>query len=155
MSHPMHVVAVGGLVRDPEGRVLLVRSPRRGWEFPGGQVEEGESLTDALAREIREEAGIGVAVGALAGVYTNVTPPVRVMFGFRCDWLEGEPATSDESVESGWFHPEAATAMVTYPPYVDRLRDLIEFDGRPVYRVYSSSPYQVIDERRLIPDAAR
>ena len=41
---PCHIVAVGGLVRNADGLILLMRHPRRGWEFPGGQVEEGEDL---------------------------------------------------------------------------------------------------------------
>ena len=149
MTYPTHIVAVGGLVRDPEGRVLLVKSPRRGWEFPGGQVEEGESLTCALEREVEEESGVTVRVGSLVGVYTNVTPPTKVMFGFHCDWLAGEPTTSEESLESGWFEPAAAAQLVTHPAYVDRLRDMLEFTGTPVYRVYGSRPYQVLEERRL------
>lgn len=149
MSYPTHIVAVGGLVRDPAGRVLLIRSPRRGWEFPGGQVEEGESLTRALEREVAEEAGVTVQVGSLVGVYTNVTPPTKVMFGFHCDWLSGDPKTSEESLESDWFDPTVATELVTYPPYIDRLRDLLEFAGAPVYRVYSSRPYRVLEERRV------
>ena len=62
MPTPKHIVAVAGLVSDPRGRVLMIRSPRRDWEFPGGQVEEGESLTDALRREVLEETGITVSV---------------------------------------------------------------------------------------------
>jgi 8-oxo-dGTP diphosphatase len=127
MTYSTHIVAVGGLVRDPVGRVLLIKSPRRGWEFPGGQVEEGETLTRALEREVAEEAGVTISVGSLVGVYTNVTPPTKVMFGFRCDWLSGEQKASEESLESEWFDPAAAVGLVTYPTYVDRLRDLLEF----------------------------
>jgi 8-oxo-dGTP pyrophosphatase MutT (NUDIX family) len=47
MEHPKHIVAVMGIVRNSEGQILLVRTPRRGWEPPGGQVENGEDvLTD-------------------------------------------------------------------------------------------------------------
>jgi 8-oxo-dGTP diphosphatase len=148
-GYPTHIVAVGGLVRNGAGEVLLVRTPLRGWEFPGGQVEVGESLIDALKREVEEEAGVQVRVGALAGVYTNVTPPTKVMFGFLCEWVAGAPTTSEESLESAWFAPDEATRLVTYGAYPDRLRDLLEFSGRPVYRVYASRPYRVFDERPL------
>ncbi len=48
MIHPKHIVAVSGLISHPNGKILLIRGPRRGWEFPGGQVEEGENLIEAF-----------------------------------------------------------------------------------------------------------
>jgi 8-oxo-dGTP pyrophosphatase MutT (NUDIX family) len=88
LKPPTHIVAVFGLIRDASRRVLVVRSPKRGWEMPGGQVEEGESLVQALQREIGEEAGVTVTVGKLVGVYSNVKPPTKVIFGFLyvCWW---------------------------------------------------------------------
>ncbi len=71
MSDPQHIVAVGGLFYDRDGRVLLVKTERRGWECPGGQVESGEDLAEALVREAREETGCEVRVERLAGVYTT------------------------------------------------------------------------------------
>ncbi len=46
MIAPKHIVAVADLIMDAQNCVLMICSPRRGWEFPGGQVEEGEDLTD-------------------------------------------------------------------------------------------------------------
>lgn len=133
---PRHIVAVGGLVAHPEtGLVLLLRSPRRDWEFPGGQVEEGESLTEALRREIREESGVAVSVGALVGVYSNTRSKI-VMFGFLCEWLGGEPTTSPESLEVEWVSREEAQRRVTRPPLRDRLRDMLRFDRHVIYRSY-------------------
>ncbi|MRR10050.1 NUDIX hydrolase, partial [bacterium] len=60
MKYPTHIVAVSALVRNRAGKVLLMRHPRRGWEFPGGQVEAGEDLIAALHREVKEETGITV-----------------------------------------------------------------------------------------------
>jgi ADP-ribose pyrophosphatase YjhB (NUDIX family) len=105
---------------------LLLRSPRRDWEFPGGQVEENESLTEALGREIREETGVTVSVGPLVGVYSNIRSGI-VMFGFVCEWISGEPTTSPESLEVEWISPEEAQRRVTRPPLRDRLRDMLEF----------------------------
>lgn len=58
MNRP--VVCVGALVRDGGGRVLLVRTTKwRGlWGVPGGKVDWGETLLDAVARELREETGL-------------------------------------------------------------------------------------------------
>jgi 8-oxo-dGTP diphosphatase len=59
-------VAVGILI-DPQGRVLITRrapQTHQGglWEFPGGKVEPGETIVDALARELREELGVTVLI---------------------------------------------------------------------------------------------
>ena len=55
----VHFVSAAGLVYK-DGKVLLIRSERRGWEFPGGIVEQGEAILDGLKREIFEETGITV-----------------------------------------------------------------------------------------------
>ena len=65
MSVPKHIVAVAGLVADDLGRVLMIRNLRDEWEFPGGQVEEGEDLIEALQREVWEETGVVISVGEL------------------------------------------------------------------------------------------
>ena len=54
-NSPKHIVAAGILVERGD-EVLLVKTERRGWEFPGGQIEEGESVLDGVIREVREEA---------------------------------------------------------------------------------------------------
>lgn len=68
---PQHIVAVAALVRNAQDQILLVHSPRGDWEFPGGQVEEGETLTQALQREILEETGVSASVGALLNAMTG------------------------------------------------------------------------------------
>ena len=54
---PSHCVSAAGVVYK-DGKVLLIRSERRGWEIPGGIVEQGEAILDGLRREILEESGI-------------------------------------------------------------------------------------------------
>jgi 8-oxo-dGTP pyrophosphatase MutT (NUDIX family) len=59
-------------IRDAEGRVLLMQRADSGeWDFPGGAVELGETLTDALVREVGEETGLLVEPVRLVGVYTS------------------------------------------------------------------------------------
>ena len=70
------VVAVGAIVYDREGRVLLVeRGPPPGvglWTVPGGKLEHAETLAQGVAREVREETGLVVEVGALACVVERI-----------------------------------------------------------------------------------
>ena len=132
---PKHIVAVAGLVRDSEGRVLMIRSPRGDWEFPGGQVEEGEDLVAALQREVREETGLTVTVGRLAGVYSNVKSHI-VMFDFLCELMSGELQTSAESLVVEWVEAGEALGRIIRPVIRDRMRDMLEFTGEVVYRAY-------------------
>ncbi len=82
MSDPQdrtpRVPCVGAVVRDDQGRLLLVQranEPGRGlWSIPGGRVEPGESAQDAVVREVAEETGLAVVVTGLAGVVERAAP---------------------------------------------------------------------------------
>ena len=139
MTFPTHIVAVGGLVVDKNDKVLLVKSPRRGWEFPGGQVEAGESLSQALIREIEEESGITAKARNIVGIYSNTSKkkgyngvkevPTIVNIDFICDYVCGEPRTSDESIDAGWFGKKEALEMVTFEKYLYRFKNMLSYDG--------------------------
>ena len=149
MIHPKHIVAVSGLVRHPNGKILLIRSPRRGWEFPGGQVEEGENLMEALQRETQEESGVIASIGPLVGIYSNVRSPTKLMFGFLADYVSGELKTSDESLETEWVARDSVLQRVLNPAIYDRMKDMLDFSGRVIYRVYTNNPYQIYEQRFL------
>ena len=149
MIHPKHIVAVSGLVRHPNGKILLIRSPRRGWEFPGGQVEEGENLIEALQRETQEESGVIASIGPLVGIYSNIRSPTKLMFGFLADYVSGELRTSDESLEIEWVARDAVLQRVSNPAIYDRMKDMLDFSGCVIYRVYTNNPYQIYEQRFL------
>lgn len=142
---PKHVVAAGLLVEKGD-RVLLVRTERRGWEFPGGQIEEGESVLDGVVREVREEANIEAVADRLVGVYSNLGAS-RVIFDFLGSWLSGEAKIGDETIDVSWVEKSDAREMIEHPGYRRRLQQLLEFDGRVLYQSYTSNPFTVYAER--------
>lgn len=144
MSVPRHIVAVAALVTDKQGRILMIRSPRRGWEFPGGQVEEGEDLIAALQREVREETGVQVEVGPLAGVYSNVRSHI-VMLDFLCTPIAGDLQTSAESLAVEWVPRDEVLSRIMHPVLHDRMKDMLDFDGHVVYRAYAYDAYDTHD----------
>lgn len=146
MIHPKHIVSVSGLISHPNGKILLIRGPRRGWEFPGGQVEEGENLIEALQREIQEEAGVTASIGSLVGIYSNVKSPTILNLGFLGDYICGELETSDESIETEWVARDSALQRVSHPVIYDRMKDMLDFSGRVIYRVYTTEPYQICEQ---------
>ena len=146
-SAPRHIVAVMGLVRAAAGSILLVRTHLRGWEPPGGQVEQGEDLVSALEREILEESGCAVRVGRLVGVYSNIAAPEKLMLTFLCEHLNGEPTPSAETPEVGWFPVEEATRRVTNPSQAIKLRDALAGAPGIVYRAYRTRPFALLREQ--------
>ncbi len=147
-TSPQHIVAATALVTNDADEVLMILSPRRGWEFPGGQIEEGESLLEGLRREIWEETGTVAEVDVLAGVYTNLSRPLLV-FGFTARYVSGKLTPSAESTEVAWVAREQVPQHVTFPAHVDRANDLLNFNGRIVYRTYTPDPYVVQSEQLI------
>ncbi len=158
MDIPVFIVAVGGLVIRGD-HVLLVRSPRRGWEFPGGQVEQGEAPLDALVREIQEESGITARPVRFVGIYANLarkpgygvwegmTLPPILNLSFVCEYVSGEPRTSNESIEVRWVTREQARELVTSISYGERLADMLDaVDGIrfAAYKAPRSGPMEWI-----------
>jgi 8-oxo-dGTP diphosphatase len=68
MSTPKHIVSAAAIVVNEKNELLLIKGPRRGWEMPGGQVEEGESLSQAAIRETKEESGIDIEIIKFCGI---------------------------------------------------------------------------------------
>lgn len=153
MSWPTHIIAVGGLVYNEKGEVLVAKSVRKNtWVFLGGQVEEGENLEEALKREIYEESGVKVQVRKLVGMYSNVQKtiwndgktvvPTKLTLDFICDYVEGEVTTSNETSEVVWVTPQLATELFTHPVFSLRLDNFLKFDGRISYHSFSTKPFE-------------
>jgi len=118
MTAPVEV-AVAILIRM-DGRVLLARRPADKvyagyWEFPGGKVEPGESVRDALAREIREELAIEVERSHpwITQMYTYPHATVRLHFHRVLAW-RGEPHPVEHD-ELSWERPESVGVAPLLP----------------------------------------
>ena len=121
---PTHLVSVAALVTNEEGRILLVNSPWRGWEYPGGLIEPGETFQEALHREIREEAGVEVEITGFVGICKNLERNI-VNIDFTARYLSGELTPSEESTEVIWAPPEEAMELITFPLTKTRLTQML------------------------------
>lgn len=100
-------VCVGAVAVDA-GRLLMVRrgrGPAAGdWSLPGGRVEPGETLAEAVVRELEEEAGIEGVCGPMIGWVERIDADHHfVILDFRVDVLEEtEPVAGDDAAEARW-----------------------------------------------------
>lgn len=143
-----HFVSVAGLVRNDRGEILLLLSPDRGWEYPGGMVEPGETLQEALKREIFEETGVTAEITAFAGVSKNLGRDI-VNVDFLCRYVGGDLRTSEESLEVRWVTPEEAENLVTLPVTQKRLAGMRKADGQVYCFSFRREPYGVYDDQVL------
>jgi mutator protein MutT len=94
---PRKVIGAAVIWRD--GKILIDRRKPGGamgglWEFPGGKVEPGETISDCILREIREELGITIAVGEPLITIEHTYPTFTIVLHVHhCQHVEGEPQT--------------------------------------------------------------
>lgn len=120
------LVGVAAAVFDTDGRVMLVqrgRPPRVGaWGLPGGLLEVGETLVAGVQREVREECGVEIAVGAVAGVFEPITHDADgrveyhyVVIDYWASWVSGEAQAQDDAAAVVWAALDALDAYALLP----------------------------------------
>ncbi len=120
------LLGVGALIFR-SNRVLLVergKEPLKGyWSLPGGLVETGERLEDAIRREVREETGLVVKPAYLAEVFERIMHDTKgrveyhyVLADYVCKVVSGKPVASDDASRVAWFR-------------IDELGDLLLTEG--------------------------
>lgn len=135
------VPSVVAIVRDEQGRVLMIhKTDNDRWALPGGGHEPGESITDTVVREVKEETGYDVEVETITGTYTNPRHvmayddgEVRQQFSiaFRARLIGGERRTSSESDEVEWLTPEQIEGLNLHPSMRLRLGHALNDANRP------------------------
>lgn len=135
------VPSVVAIVQDDQGRVLMIhKSDNDKWALPGGGHEPGESISDSVVREVKEETGYDVEVEALTGIYTNPNHvmayddgEVRQQFSiaFRAKLIGGSPRTSRESSEVRWLTISEIEQLDVHPSMRLRLQHALSDPERP------------------------
>ena len=112
------------IVRD--GLILVVRrarAPANGlFSLPGGVVETGETLAEAIAREVREETALIIEPVALAGFRETIVRDAQdrverhfIIMCFAARWTAGEPVLNEELSEARWVSPAELAGLPTTP----------------------------------------
>ena len=117
------------MIRDGDGRLLVVlrrHEPAAGtWSIPGGRVAAGESLVDAVVREVREETGLDVRVTGAVGVVERAAPGGGryVIHDFAAEVVGGHLRAGDDAADVRWVGPDELIALPTPPGMVEALRE--------------------------------
>jgi len=125
-----YLAVSAAIVRD--GHVLVVqraRAPAKDlFTLPGGVVECGETLVEAVTREVQEETGLAIEPVALAGYREHVVRASDgrverhfVILAFAARWTAGEPSLSEELAQARWVRP----ADLKNLPTTEGLADIV------------------------------
>jgi 8-oxo-dGTP pyrophosphatase MutT (NUDIX family) len=119
------VPAVTAVVRNDCGELLMIERADNGyWALPGGAQDFGESITDTIKREVREETGIDVEVIALSGIYSDPghviaydNGEVRQEFSlcFHARPVSGMLSSDSEIRQVRWIMPDRLESLSIHP----------------------------------------
>ncbi|GAA2748364.1 NUDIX domain-containing protein [Terrabacter aerolatus] len=135
------VPSVVAIVQREDGRVLMIhKTDNDKWALPGGGHEPGESISETVEREVKEETGYDVTVEAITGVYTNPRHvmayddgEVRQQFSiaFKARLVGGDRRTSSESSEVEWLTSAEIDSLPIHPSMRLRLEHALSDRERP------------------------
>lgn len=119
-------ISIGvGAVVFRGGDVLIIRRgkpPFEGrWSIPGGGLDYGEALEDAVRREVREETGVEIDIIGLIDVYEALPNEAQgefrghyLMIDYAAEWRAGEPVAGDDAAEAAFVPLEEALARLSW-----------------------------------------
>lgn len=129
------VPCVGALVYDAANRLLLIRrgrAPSRGrWSVPGGRVEAGESLAQAVVREVREETGLRVRADRVVGTVERAgrAGEVYAITDFAATWLDGRLRPGDDADDARFVTAVELAALTLSPGLLEALTEWAALPG--------------------------
>ncbi len=108
---------------------MIVQDRDEQWELPGGKIQAGEDISNALQREIREELGDNAVIelGSVFHVWKRQPDPTRDFFlflvGFRCAYKSGEITLSPEHKNFRWVTKDEASQL----PFEDTYKETVKY----------------------------
>ncbi|MGD6842535.1 NUDIX hydrolase [Bacillus infantis] len=144
---PKHIIAVSAFIENEKNEVLLVKVQwrRDTWEMPGGQVELGEPLDQAVVREVLEETGIHIKPVGITGVYYNSTKQILSVV-FKAAYISGEIKFPPEEIQEAGFvllNEHNIGQYITRPHMKSRTMDAMKSKNIVPYETWEMDPYNL------------
>ena len=131
-------IGVFALIFNHENQILMGhRRDIDWWNLPGGGMEIGETVDEAICREVFEETGLKVKVVQLVGVYSKPQKQ-EVVLTFLCNIIGGTLQPTEETSESRYFQPDALPEN-TLPKHRQRIADALLNQQSAIIRAQRSS----------------
>ena len=138
------VAAASAVVTLEDGRIVLhKRRDNDHWSLLGGGMKYGESISDTIVREVKEECGLDCVINKLVGVYTDPNHVIEYSDGevrqefsicFHCNASYGEIKVSNESKEVRAFSIEEIASMNIHPSQRKRIDDYLKEEATAFIR---------------------
>lgn len=125
---------VSAIIEDDHGLVLIAQRPPGRilagfWEFPGGKIENGETATEALARELKEELSLDVSIGRFMGIFHHAYEWGPIDLHVYVVHAAGSPKRSEHVSVFKWINPAkinpqdlAAADRVPLEQYLEQIQ---------------------------------
>jgi ADP-ribose pyrophosphatase YjhB (NUDIX family) len=133
------ILGVGALILEGDSILLVQRgkAPLLGyWSLPGGAVETGERLADAIAREVLEETALTVEVGAMVEIFERLMPDADgeteyhyVLLDYLCKVTGGTPQAGDDSSAVAWVKQQDLHTLLITPGTLEVIERVFERYG--------------------------
>lgn len=127
----LYSLSVGVIILNANSEILLIKSPRRGWEYPGGQIENDESIEIAAKREVFEETGYRIKIQNFCGIFQNLSQNI-CCFLFKAKTVSKREFTPNhEALEIDFFSLEEAFKRVKWLNFSDRIKMCLDINSQP------------------------
>ena len=133
-------VGVGAVVFRGDEVLIIKRGkpPFEGqWSIPGGGLDYGETVKDAVAREVREETGLEIEILGLIDVFDGLPQDKDgdfaqhiVMIDYVCEWRAGEPVAGDDAAEAEFAPVETALERLSWDKTRQAIGQAVEIRKR-------------------------